>query len=63
MAPLNRVSTSVFPSLKRPPFFAIFSLMLVLIEKKNREMILDIDRVIEFIIPHKFSMSFCIGWD
>ena len=39
----------VFPELKWPPFFANYSLMVILIEKLIREMNLDIYRVIEFI--------------
>ena len=40
---------NMFPGLKRPPFFANYSLMVILIEKLIREMNLDINRVIEFI--------------
>ena len=39
----------VFPEHKWPPFFANYSLMVILIEKLIREMNLDIYRVIEFI--------------
>ena len=39
--------TIVFPGLKWPPFFANYSLMVILIEKLIREMNLDIDHVIE----------------
>ena len=39
----------MFPEHKWPPFFANYSLMVILIEKLIREMNLDIDRVIEFI--------------
>ena len=41
--------TIVFSRLKWPPFFANYSLMVILIEKLIREMNLDIYRVIEFI--------------
>ena len=41
--------TIVFPELKWPPFFANYSLMVILIEKLIREMNLDIYHVIEFI--------------
>ena len=39
----------MFPGLKCPPFFANYSLMMILNEKLIREMSLDIYRVIEFI--------------
>ena len=45
---LERNITIVFPGLKWPPFFANYSLMVILIEKIIREMNLDIYRVIEF---------------
>ena len=41
--------TIVFPGLQWPPFFANYSLMVILIEKLIREMNLDRYRVIEFI--------------
>ena len=41
----------MFPELKWPPFFANYSLMVILIEKLIREMNSDIDRVIELIFP------------
>ena len=40
---------NVFPGLKWPPFFANYSLMVILIGKLITEMNLDIYRVIEFI--------------
>ena len=43
------LETLVFPEHKWPPFFAMYSLMVILIEKLIREMNLDIYRVIEFI--------------
>ena len=43
------LNTIVFPGLEWPPFFANYSLMVVLIEKSIREMNLDVYRVIEFI--------------
>ena len=43
------IQAIVFPGLEWPPFFANYSLMVVLIEKSIREMNLDIYRVIEFI--------------
>ena len=52
---------TAFPGLMWPPFFAVYSLMVILIEKKIKEMNLDIDRVIR-IFSH-LSMSFNIGWD
>ena len=39
----------VFPGLRWLPFFANYSLMVILIEKLIRKMNLDIYRVIEFI--------------
>ena len=42
-------TTIVFPGLKWPPFFANYSLMVILIEKLIREINLVIYRVIEFI--------------
>ena len=44
------------------PFFANYSLIVILIEELIREMNLDIYRVIEFILFH-MNTSFCIGWD
>ena len=46
---LGFVRCILFPEHKWPPFFAIYSLMVILIEKLIREMNLDIYRVIEFI--------------
>ena len=40
---------TVYPGLKWPPFFANYSLMVILIEKLIRKMNIDIYRVIEFI--------------
>ena len=42
-------ASNVFLEHKWPPFFANYSLMVILIEKIIREMNLDIHRVIEFI--------------
>ena len=55
--------TIVFPGLKWPPFFANYSLMVILIEKIIREMNLDIYRVIEFIFPHKYEFLYRLGLD
>ena len=43
------------------PVFDDYSLMMVLIEKDIGEMILDMDRVIEFFFH--LNMSFYIRWD
>ena len=42
------------------PVFAIFSFMMILIEKEITEMNLDIDRVIDFF---HLNMRFYICWD
>ena len=42
--------------------FAIFSIMVILIEKLIREMNLDIDRVIDFF-PHKYEFLYRLGVD
>ena len=51
----------VFPELKWPPFFAYYSLNVILIEK--REINLDIDRVLDYFFPHKCEFLYRLGLD
>ena len=46
------------------PVFAVYSLMVISIDKEVTEMNLDIDRVIRlFFSPKYICMIFYIGWD
>ena len=45
------------------PFFADYSLMINLIEKENREMKLDIYRIVEIIFSPQYVVLYRLGLD
>ena len=53
----------MFPGLECPPFFANYSLMVILIEKQIREINLDIVCVIEVIFSHNCEFLYRLGLD
>ena len=57
------VIATVFPGIKCPPFFADYSLMIILIDKEIREMNLGIDRVIEIIFFTPICGLYRLGLD
>ena len=53
--------TTVLPGLSWPPFFVVYSFMVISIEKEITETNLDIESVIK-LFSH-WSMIFYIGWN
>ena len=53
--------TTVLQSLTWPLFFAVYSLMVIPIEKETTEMNLDIDRVIRLFFSLKYDLLYRLG--
>ena len=53
----------MLPGLTWPPFFAVYSLMAIPIEKAITEMKLDIDRVIRLFFSLKYDLLYRLGSD
>ena len=54
---------TVLPCLTLPPFFAVYSLMVISIEKDISEMNLDIDRVFGLFFSLKYDLLYRLGLD